>query len=404
MALGFGNNIAPGLGDWVDTRRQSLLGLASGILSSPTLSGGLANGFAGAAQGRVQDDAYATSKKEEAQRQDALNQTVKFLQNKGYDDLIPLVSAGQANVALQEAMKRSQPKDPATTADITNYEYAKTHPDFGGGDGGAYGGTSMDAQNANILLKGDVNSPEYAYAYNLATQPRTEFRETATGLVPIQITPTLPPGIRPPGGASGAQPSGPQLSQGPRVGMDNGLSPALGSPVQAGSPGVSTGAALPGTAPKPTEAQVRSATLTGNLLYDTPIILKNFDGLSDLMSRTAGQIPGVGQAFQTDEYKSAAQALGSGVTNIVYALSGAQAGDEEKRGLANSMTPTVFDGPNQIKEKKGRLVAYVKNIADASADPEKKRQAQAILDQLNASSASAGQPSLAGYKTKYGLD
>src|SRR6185369_2445542 len=57
-----------------------LLGLASGLLSSPTWSGGLSNGFANAAQGKVADDAYATSQKAEAERQQKLQETLQYLQ------------------------------------------------------------------------------------------------------------------------------------------------------------------------------------------------------------------------------------------------------------------------------------------------------------------------------------
>jgi hypothetical protein len=369
--------------DWTRPRSNTLLGLGAGFLS-----GDLENIPKYAMEGKKSDDAYATSQKEEAQRQDQLNQTVKFLQNKGYDDLIPLVSAGQANVALQEAMKRSQPKDPATTADITNYEYAKTHPDFGGGDGGAYGGTSMDAQNANILLKGDVNSPEYAYAYNLATQPRTEFRETATGLVPIQITPTLPPGIRPPGGASGAQPSGPQLSQGPRVGMDNGLSPVIGPPVQAGSPGVSTGAALPGTAPKPTEAQQRMGLLSTSLAVSAPAVLKGFDALSDTKQQILGIGKGLTRPWQSEEYQKATVALGAAIADIVPAISGAAFSQQELATKIDSFTPKIGDKPGTVNLKKQLFLSYVQGIANASNDPAAKAKAQEFLNGLNAPSGS----------------
>lgn len=72
MALGqkgFGHSIGlGGFSDWVAPRRNAMLGLASGLLSSPDFSSGLSTGFARAADGRQADDAWATSQKAEAER------------------------------------------------------------------------------------------------------------------------------------------------------------------------------------------------------------------------------------------------------------------------------------------------------------------------------------------------
>lgn len=73
MALGenkgFGHSIGlGGFSDWVAPRRNAMLGLASGLLASPDFSSGLSTGFARAADGRQQDDAWATSQKAEAER------------------------------------------------------------------------------------------------------------------------------------------------------------------------------------------------------------------------------------------------------------------------------------------------------------------------------------------------
>jgi hypothetical protein len=74
MALGqkqgFGHSIGMGgVSDWVAPRRNAMLGLASGLLASPDFSTGMSVGFDRAAQGRQQDDAYATQQKAEAERQ-----------------------------------------------------------------------------------------------------------------------------------------------------------------------------------------------------------------------------------------------------------------------------------------------------------------------------------------------
>lgn len=61
--------------NWAAPRSNTLLGLGAGFLS-----GDLENIPKYAAEGKQADTAYATAKKEEAQRQDQLNQTVAFLQ------------------------------------------------------------------------------------------------------------------------------------------------------------------------------------------------------------------------------------------------------------------------------------------------------------------------------------
>ena len=368
---------------------NALIGLGSGLLSGPTFAEGLARGGQGYMQGAQQDDAYSAQKKEEAQRVATINKTAQFARAKGWNDIADLVEAGVPG-ASQEVIRRMQPKDPATTADITNYEYGLKHPDFAGsGEGAPFDGTGMEAQIGNILLKGDPSTAEYAYAYSLATQPKITMQQTPQGLVPVYETPNLQ-GIRQPTYQGGGQPSpmqpGPVSSRAyggdvaPIGSFGGAPSLATGQP----QGGISTGAALPGTAARPTEAAARAGILTGNLLYDVPIVLQNFDALSDLKSRTLGQLPGIGPAFQSDEYKSASQALGNSVLNIVYGLSGAQASNEEKANNAAGMTPTVFDGPNQIAEKKGRLVNFLQGIAQQSGDPEKQRQAQEILKSLGA--------------------
>jgi len=251
-----------------------------------------------------------------------------------------------------------------------------------GGPTPPFDGTSMDAQVGNILLRGDPSTADYAYAYQIASQPKITMQQTPNGLVPVYQTPDLS-SIRQPTYGKSAAPASAPIAPGPRIGTDSGLSPAIGT--QPSSTGISVGSAIPGTKAPATEAQQRAGVLTGQLEYDVPIILQNYDSLSDLKSKTLGKLPGVGPAFQSDSYKSASQALDASVQTIVFELSGANTGAEEKRSTAKSLTPNVFDGPKQIQEKKARLVAYVKSVADASGDPEKKAKAQAILTSLNQS-------------------
>ncbi|MBX4215697.1 hypothetical protein KW797_01995, partial [Candidatus Parcubacteria bacterium] len=65
---------------------------------------------------------------------------------------------------------------------------------------GPFDGTSMDAQTANILLKGDPASPEYLAAYNIAAQPKTVMGPDGA---PQTVNPDMS-AYRKPTGAAGA--------------------------------------------------------------------------------------------------------------------------------------------------------------------------------------------------------
>jgi len=113
-----------------DSRRNAIGQFGVGLLSARNWQDGLAAGAAGAMEGREQDDAYATQQKAEAERLQQINATAQFLQSKGYDDLLPLVDAGQADIAFNEALKRMQPQTPDYTAEQRNFMFAQDNPEF----------------------------------------------------------------------------------------------------------------------------------------------------------------------------------------------------------------------------------------------------------------------------------
>jgi hypothetical protein len=124
MALGFGKQIGlGGLSDWIDPRRQALIGLGAGIAGGNDWSQGISQGLMGAQQGMVADNAYATAQKAEAQRAEELNQTIEFLRSKGREDLVPLVSAGQGSLALTEAMRPPPSQYDNAPASIQEYKF-----------------------------------------------------------------------------------------------------------------------------------------------------------------------------------------------------------------------------------------------------------------------------------------
>lgn len=95
-------NPLAGIQGWVDPRRQALLGLASGLVSGNDWGQGLGRGFAMAAEGRKADDAYATAKKEEAERAKQLNYTIQAFQKAGRQDLVDMANAGMMGEAWRQ--------------------------------------------------------------------------------------------------------------------------------------------------------------------------------------------------------------------------------------------------------------------------------------------------------------
>lgn len=94
------------ISQWVEPRRNALLGFGAGMLSRD-----LGDASRGAMQGMALDRQYAMDAQQQAQDQQARNQTVEWLKSKGYGDLVAGVEGGALDVqtAWGEALKRSQP-------------------------------------------------------------------------------------------------------------------------------------------------------------------------------------------------------------------------------------------------------------------------------------------------------
>lgn len=103
---GFGDVLA-GFRNWAGDNRSTLAGLGAGLLSGRP--------GAGVQEGIAQDDAYATMKKAEAERQQNLNQTQQWLQS-NYPQYASLPAAEGWQIAMADmAAKRN-----STSADATN--------------------------------------------------------------------------------------------------------------------------------------------------------------------------------------------------------------------------------------------------------------------------------------------
>lgn len=358
-----------------------LLGLGAGLLS-----GNLSEVPQAIAQGSQADTAYAASKKADLERQQSINKTMQAMQAK-YPDLAAAVNGGLPIAdAYNEMFKRMAPGYGHKYMSVGNGqvfdEASGKYVDMpGGGNAPPFDGTSMDAQVGNILMQGDPASPEYAYAYSIASQPKITMQQTPNGLVPVYQTPDLSTVRRPTfqlGGGAAASPPAP-VSPGPLVGSDGGLSPAIGAPT-----GVSVGTAIPGTKAAATESQARYGMLSNALTTDLPAVLGGYDALANPKAQALAIGGKLTNWAQSADYQKASAALKASVGNIVYAISGANSTPQEQQRKIDEVTPQIGDKPATIAFKKQQLIAYVRGIAQASNDPEQKAKAEAVLQALTA--------------------
>lgn len=111
---------------WVAGNRGKLAQIGAGLGSGQNFSAGLAQAAQNLPQGQTADDAYATSQKQEAERQRSLNATLEFMRQKGYGDLVAGVEGGGLDMgtAWGEALKRSRPNDGADApSNVQEWEY-----------------------------------------------------------------------------------------------------------------------------------------------------------------------------------------------------------------------------------------------------------------------------------------
>src|SRR3546814_10267570 len=98
-------------------------------------------------------------------------------------------------------MNALPPNDPrrATYQNAIDKETTRSPKDTPAqGEGGPFGGTSLDAQAMNILLSGNPASPEYRAAYNHYAAPKMSYN--SSGQL-VTITPDMS-AFRPPAGRS----------------------------------------------------------------------------------------------------------------------------------------------------------------------------------------------------------
>lgn len=284
-------------------------------------------------------------------------------------------------------------------------------PIDGGGANTGFYGNSTEQQALQIVAKGDPSTFEYAQAYNILAQPTiTSVPDGHGGMVQMTVPKTLPQGIRPPTYQGQTQPApltptAPGAPAASGAGNPFAVNPAplanVG-PADKSAPITSGGTTLtplPGLKSPGTEATIKSGLLSQTLDQLAPAVLKNWDVLADPTQQGIQALTGLpfvgGMAniLQSDEYQQAVSNMAGAVQSIVFQLSGANTAPAEMANTLKSILPVFGDKPGQLENKRQNFMAYIKNVADASQDPEKRAAAQKVLDQFSASAKStAKQP------------
>ena len=144
--------------------------------------------------------------------------------------------------------------------------------------------------------------------------------------------------------------------------------------------GVTTGAPIPGTEPKPTDAQRRLGALATVVAPDAALVLGDgtpenpgvFDSLSDLGNQAAGvdvfgSKPGFGLA--ESDYQRGINALTNIAQSYLYAMSGQAAPAAEVQKIVATMLPVPFEDKKSVADKKARVATYVKAIQGSNLPP-----------------------------------
>jgi hypothetical protein len=350
---------------FIGAHRNAIGGLGAGIARGRNFGEGIAYGTEGALQGRQADDIFAATKKKEADDALALERAIENMR-KYSPEIADIVASG--------GMEPDAAWNSILTSSVSPLQ-GDEQP------GGTYAGTGMDAQNWNILLKATqdpsfIGSPEYAAAYSQLTQPRVTYQQTANGVVPVMETPQIPAWVQPPPGM-GPSPGGATMGQ-PEM---PGAAPMPGQPpVATGQPGLGVGAPLPGTLPKPTEAQNRLGMMSDTITNEVRTFHENVAAMDDMGQQLIAMGGPLANPWLSEDYQQAAQSIATSASQVLYALSGAAAGDAETEKRIKEVTPVFGDKPGTIRDKINRFNNYVMTLANASGDPEKIAAAQAALE------------------------
>lgn len=292
---------------------------------------------------------------------------------------------GQSAIAGALFKQDLDNKDPDTLLD-RRYKQAQIdalNTKTSGTGSSLFDGTGLDAQAWNILQSADPSSREYATAYAIISQPKTQLVQTANGMVPVEVPPQLPAWLKAPGGVASdpaAPPPAASTTPDPNAPADLGA-PVPGPAAPASAPAAAPLNVIPGTQPKLNEQQVRAQSMASvispevdRLIGDgTPANPGTFSALSNGVdvaknaTGTIGRYAPDNLGTPSPEFLKARNSIRTVVASYLYVVSGATANPGEVENQIKVLTPEVNDPPEVVADKKARLLTMLQAVKDAAS-------------------------------------
>lgn len=392
---------------WANQNHGFLSAVGSGLGSGQNFSAGLATAAQNGPSGSQLDYARQLQQNALDLQTQQRNQTADWAEKNGHKDWADLLRSGAV-----------------TGSDVFNLLNKQTVVPFGssvvngegqtvsGGSSGQYGGTGMDSQNWNLVLKAQSdktgqawNDPQVQAAWAQLNQPTVTYQQTPQGLVAVSKPPNLPPGWGPPAPGQSPVPTGALPSGAAPAMAPSGTQPAP-SGTLANVGGITTSAPLPGTKPAPNESQNRIDILAKMAVPDLKNAVADFSSLRDPLGQLLSRDPtGLTNALKSPSFQRAQTAVRASISNILYTVSGAAVGDKELERKIQDLTPQFGEDVTVSAQKLDRLSSYIDAIAGASGDPktvQAAQEAEAGIADAKAQMLNGGKPPVSG-KTSSGL-
>ncbi len=354
---------------WVNQNGNMLSTIGTGLMQGQNIQHGLQIAGGDLPQARQLDLQQAEKLKADALTKSQMNATTAWLKQQ-FPDIAVMVEQGV--ISPGEAFKMAYEQKNAGAGEGFTLGEGQTRYGPDGkpvaslpkptANNGIFEGTSLDAQAMNILgnANADKNSDAYKWAYWYLMQPKPSMAQTAQGMVPIMTQPTLPPGI------SSPYPAVPETQ--PAETLPQSTSMGAGS-----TPGITVGQPIPGTAPKPTEQEMRMDRLGTAIQGDVATLFGDgggnntglFNALTDVWSQiSATDIGGAkpGYPLSSPDYQQAANAIANIAQTYLYAMSGAAAPEGEVQRIVRSVTPVLGESEASVLAKKKRLLDFIQAI------------------------------------------
>jgi len=203
---------------------------------------------------------------------------------------------------------------------------------FGPRNDGPYQGNSIEAQDSNVLLRGDPASAEYAAAWARQATPRINADgSTVTPNMQAYRLPTY----------------NPNLPAAPAIAPNN-----FGGPPAANVGSPTNFAPIITDATKPTADQSKVSTFAARMAAANVIIGNVGTATTGVVDRIADQIPGVGNYFTSPNFQIAKQAQADFINAVLRRESGAVISDSEFENAAKQYFPQPGDGPKVLEQKR----------------------------------------------------